>query len=162
MNRIALLELADFLETLDPERFDITTWRKPGRKKVGYVSDESLLNDSNTVACPVGWGCLLKSWKAVGLYIDKFEVKQEYLKNPLSTPHVMSMVKLRSNPELDSYEAVQEGLNLYPRMAEVLFDCSNYADEELTDPETVAERIREFCAASEDELQNLIFAYDDH
>lgn len=162
MNRIALLELADFLEALDPERFDITTWRKPGRKKVGYVSDESLLNDINTVACPVGWGCLLKSWKEAGLYIDRFEVKQEYLEHFLSKPHVMSMVKLRSNPELDSYEAVQAGLHLYPRMAEVLFDYNNYADEEFTSPETVAERIREFCSSSEDELQNLILTYDDH
>ena len=34
MNRIALLELADFLETLDLERFDITTWPKPERKKL--------------------------------------------------------------------------------------------------------------------------------
>ncbi|MFD1437822.1 hypothetical protein HLH14_14170 [Acinetobacter sp. ANC 4282] len=47
-------------------------------------------------------------------------------------------------------------------MAEVLFDYSNYADEEFTGPETVAERIREFCKAPEDELQNLIFTYDDH
>ncbi|MCM1933970.1 hypothetical protein [Acinetobacter radioresistens] len=162
MNRIALLELADFLEALNPERFDITTWRKLGKKKVGYVSDESLLNDFNTVACPVGWGCLLKSWKEAGLYIDRFEVKQEYLEHSLSKPHVMSMVKLRSNPELDSYEAVQAGLHLYPRMAEVLFGCNNYADEEFTSPETVAERIREFCSASEDELQNLILTYDDH
>ncbi len=68
----------------------------------------------------------------------------------------------RSHPELHSYEAVQEGLNLYPRMAQVLFDYSNYADEEFTGPETVAERIRGFCRASEDELQNLIFTYDDH
>lgn len=161
MNKIALLELADFLETLDPERFDITTWRKPERKKVGYVSDESLLNDSNTVACPVGWGCLLKSWKAAGLYIDRFEVKQEYLQNPLSIPHVMSMVKLRGNPELDSYEAVQEGLDLYPRMAEILFDGDNYADEEYTDAITVAERIRELCAVSDDQLPDLVRSYDD-
>lgn len=162
MNRIALLELADFLETLDPQRFDITTWQKPEKKKAGYVSDENLLNDFNTVACPVGWGCLLKSWKEAGLYIDRFEVKQEHLEHPLSKPHVMSMVKFRSNPELDSYEAVRGGLNLYPRMAEVLFDYSNYADEEFTGPETVAERIGEFCRATEDELQNLILTYDDH
>lgn len=161
MNKIALLELADFLENLDPQRFDITTWRRPERKKVGYVSDESLLKDSNTIACPVGWGCLLDSWKAVGLYIGKFEVKQEYLPNPLSTPHVMSMVKLKSNPELDSYEAVEQGLDLYPRMAEVLFAGDNYADEEYTGPVNVAERIRELCAVSDDQLPDLVRSYDD-
>ena len=69
MNRKALLELADFLETLDPKRFDIRTWRMPSKGKPGFVSDEQLLNDQQTVACPVGWGCLLDSWKQAGLLL---------------------------------------------------------------------------------------------
>ena len=35
-----LLELADFLEKLDPNRFDIRTWRRPSKDSVGFVSDE--------------------------------------------------------------------------------------------------------------------------
>jgi len=73
-----------------------------------------------------------------------------------------AIVKWKGNPAIDSYEAIQAGLNLPSRMAEVLFDYNNYADEELTGPETVAERIREFCKAPDDELQKLICAYDDH
>ena len=37
-----LLELADFLEKLDPNRFDIRTWRRPSKDSVGFVSDEQL------------------------------------------------------------------------------------------------------------------------
>jgi len=47
-------------------------------------------------------------------------------------------------------------------MAEVLYDYSNYVDEEFTSSETVAERIREFCEAPDNELQDLICVYDDH
>ena len=54
------------------------------------------------------------------------------------------------------------GLNLLPRMTEVLFDYNNYVDEEFTEAKTVAKRIREFCSTPEEELQNLIYDYDDH
>lgn len=56
MRKDLLLELADFLEKLDPSRFDIRTWRRPTKNTVGFVSDDQLLTDSNTVACPIGWG----------------------------------------------------------------------------------------------------------
>lgn len=49
-----LLELASFLETLDPNRFDIRTWRRPSKNSVGFVSDDELLTDCNTVACAIG------------------------------------------------------------------------------------------------------------
>lgn len=40
-----LLTLADFLESLNPNRFDIQTWRRPTKNSVGFVSDEKLLSD---------------------------------------------------------------------------------------------------------------------
>lgn len=162
MRKDLLLELADFLEKLDSSRFDIRTWRRPDRKSVGFVSDEQLNINCNTVACAVGWAATLPSWKEAGFYVGHLEVRAEDLGSVSSKPHIMSMIRWKGNPEVESYDAVQQGLDLYPRMAEVLFDYNNYADEELTEPETVAERIREFCAASEDELQNLIYTYDDH
>ncbi|EPF69346.1 hypothetical protein [Acinetobacter indicus] len=161
MRKDLLLELADFLQKLDPSRFDIRTWRRPDRKSVGFVSDEQLHSDCNTVACAVGWAATLPGWKKAGFYVGQLEVRAEDLSSAFSQPHTMSMIRWKGNPETDSYEAVRQGLDLYPRMAEVLFDYNNYADEEFTDPETVAERIREFCAASEAELQNLICSYDD-
>ena len=45
MRKELLLELADFLEKLEPHRFDIRTWRRPTKSTVGYVSDEQLLTD---------------------------------------------------------------------------------------------------------------------
>lgn len=162
MRKDLLLELSEFLEKLDPDRFDIRTWRRPSKKTVGFVSDEALLTDCNTVACAIGWATTLTSWKDAGFYIDALEITQEQLSHPMSKPYTMAIVKWKGNSAIDSYDAIHAGLNLPVRMAEVLFDYNNYADEELTDPETVAERIREFCATSEDELQDLIFTYDDH
>ena len=68
----------------------------------------------------------------------------------------MSLVKTKLNDELDSYEAVDISLKLYPGMAAVLFNPDNYADEEYTDAKTVAERIRDFCLISEDNIVNTI------
>lgn len=162
MRKDLLLELASFLETLDPNRFDIRTWRRPSKNSVGFVSDEELLKDCNTVACAIGWAATLPNWKNAGFYMGTLEIIQEHLNHSLSKPYTMAIIKWGGNKETDSYQALQEGLDLPDRMAEVLFDYHNYADEEFTDPETVAERIREFCAIHEDELQNLICTYDDH
>lgn len=161
MNKNALLELASLLDDLDPQRFDIRTWRMPSRGKPGFVSDEQLMNDPNTVACPVGWGCLLDSWKQAGLFIDGFEVEAKHLSNPLSLPHVMSLVKTKKDGELDSYEAVDYSLELYPGMASVLFNPDNYADGIYTDAKIVAERIREVCCVADEEIVDLILSYSD-
>lgn len=162
MRKDLLLELANFLENLDPNRFDIRTWRRPSKNSVGFVSDEELLTDCNTVACAIGWAATLQNWKNAGFYVDTLEITQEYLSHSLSKPYTMAIIKWSGNTKVDSYQAIQEGLDLPDRMAEVLFDYHNYADEEFTDPETVAERIREFCTVHEEELQNLICNYDDH
>ncbi len=39
-----LLELADFLEKLDPNRFDIRTWRRPTKDSVLCISSNKALN----------------------------------------------------------------------------------------------------------------------
>ncbi|MCA4814125.1 hypothetical protein [Acinetobacter towneri] len=161
MNKVALLELASLLDDMEPKRFDMRTWRMPVRGKPGFVSDEQLINDTNTVACPVGWGCLLESWKQVGLFIDRFEVKAEHLSSPLSTPHLMSLVRTRLNDDLDSYEAVDYSLDLYPGTASVLFDPDNYADGDLTEAWVVADRIREICNLEEGDIMNYVVSYSD-
>lgn len=154
-----LLTLADFLESLNPNRFDIQTWRRPTKDSVGFVSDEKLLSDCNTVACAIGWAVTLPQWKESGFYMDTLNVTKEHLSHPLSTPYTMAIVKWKGNPQVDSYEAIQEGLNLPIGMAEVLFDYHNYADEEFTDAQTVAERIREFCNTPSEQLLELVLSY---
>ena len=73
----------------------------------------------------------------------------------------MAIIKWKGHPDIDSYDALQAGLNLPIGMAEVLFDFNNYADEEYTDGKTVAERIREFCNTPSEELINLVVSYTD-
>ena len=88
-----LLELADFLDKLDPNRFDIRTWRRPSKDSVGFVSDEQLLTDCNTVACAIGWAVTLPKWKDAGFYMDTLDISKEHMNNPLSTPYTMAIVK---------------------------------------------------------------------
>lgn len=46
-----LLELADFLEKFDPNRFDIRTQRRSSKNSVGFVNDEQLVTDCKMVTC---------------------------------------------------------------------------------------------------------------
>lgn len=161
MRKDLLIELADFLEKLDPNRFDIRTWRRPTKSSAGFVSDEQLLADCNTVACAIGWAVTLPTWKDAGFYIDTLDITKEHLSSPLSRPYTMAIVKWQGNPNIDSYDALQVGLNLPIGMAEVLFDYPNYADEEYTDAKTVAERIREFCNTPKEKLLDLVISYTD-
>ncbi|WP_180056157.1 MULTISPECIES: hypothetical protein [unclassified Acinetobacter] len=156
-----LLELADFLDKLDPNRFDIRTWRRPSKDSVGFVSDEQLLTDCKTVACAIGWAVTLPKWKDAGFYMDTLDITKEHMNNPLSTPYTMAIVKWQGDSDIDSYDALQAGLNLPIGMAEVLFDFNNYADEEFTSAQTVAERIREFCSTPSEELMDLVVSYTD-
>lgn len=71
----------------------------------------------------------------------------------------MAVVKWKGNPQINSYEAIQESLDLPIGMAEVLFDYNNYADEEFTDARTIAERIQEFCKTLSEELLELGHSY---
>lgn len=82
----------------------------------------------------------LPSWKDAGFYMDKLDITKEHLSNPLSTPYTMAIIKWKGNPNTDSYNAIQEGLNLPNGMAQVLFELDNYADEGYTPSFVVAER----------------------
>ena len=93
--------------------------------------------------------------------MDTLDITEEHLNNPLSTPYTMAIVKWQGNPDIDSYDALQAGLNLPLGLAEVLFDYHNYADEEYTDGRTIAERIREFCSTPPEEILEFIVSYTD-
>lgn len=49
MNMDKLLKLADFLETVPPERFDIFNWASEGFSE----------SKCDTAACAAGWACVL-------------------------------------------------------------------------------------------------------
>lgn len=93
--------------------------------------------------------------------MDTLDITKEHLNNPLSTPYTMAIVKWQSNSAIDSYDALQVRLNIPIGMAEVLFDFNNYADEEFTNAQTVAERIRKFCNTPSEELMDLVVSYTD-
>ena len=80
---------------------------------MGFVSDEQLQNDCNTVACAIEWAAMLPSWIEVGFYIDQLEVEAKHLSSPLSQPHNMSMIRWKGNPKIDSYEGIQDRLKSF-------------------------------------------------
>lgn len=56
MNVERILQLADFIEKLPPERFDITLWIYAPRCLASY---EELIQDCGTCACIGGWTQIL-------------------------------------------------------------------------------------------------------
>lgn len=56
MNIERILQLADFIEKLSPERFDISLWIKaPDR----FLTNQQLIHDCGTCACIGGWAQML-------------------------------------------------------------------------------------------------------
>ena len=121
-----LLELADFLEKLDPNRFDIRTWRRPSKDSVGFVSDEQLVTDCKTVACAIGWAVTLPNWKDAGFYMDRLDITKEHLSSPLSKPYTMAIIKWKGNPDIDSYDALRKQVTFWRLATAVLsqYSCS--------------------------------------
>jgi hypothetical protein len=130
MNKERLLTLAAFLDTVEPAKFDLKTWRIkteiPVEGAAGvYFEAKSDVTDSElegcgTTACAVGWACLMP----------------EFIKEGLSYKN--------HSPTYDkstSWEAVTRFFGISYREADVLFAVSCY-ESCKAGPHEVAERIR--------------------
>jgi hypothetical protein len=62
--RRLLLLLADFLDKLDPARFDYTDW-------VGDSWEGKQDLSCGTTACAMGWACTMPEFRALGLRLGK-------------------------------------------------------------------------------------------
>lgn len=103
MNTKRLLKLAEFLETVPEERFDLSNWAT------------GKLEDCNTAACAVGWACAIPEFKEAGLY--------------LVIPEDADLCCCPKFCNLCGFDAVQSFFDLTRDQAEV-FDVVHYLDRD--------------------------------
>lgn len=118
-----LLQLADFLETLGPERFDLQWWAYNGFSP----------NKCGTTACAVGWATTIPAFKKAGLKLYRDYDDGLY---PIYKTY-------------DSWDAVKVFFKLSMKDAEWLFNSGYYPVEQNNNPKYVAKRIREFVTERE-------------
>jgi hypothetical protein len=85
MNKIRLLILAKFLDTVPEHKFDLNSWRTTSvgvslSFKNGAVSNKQLANmDCGTAGCAVGWACAIPEFQAQGLTWNEKGRSPEFL-----------------------------------------------------------------------------------
>lgn len=123
MNKERLLTLANFLETVRPEKFNMALWG----------SDK----ECGAAGCACGWAAQIPEFKTLGLHLDASETESLVL----------------AYGELYGFRAAQDffGFGLRTETYK-LFDPSCYQTEDGAEynptPHEVAERIRETVAAA--------------
>ena len=115
-----LLKLADLIDALQPEQFDLETWQQSGDTGCG------------TVACAIGWACLSKEFPNLSLMLTS-----DYRIVPMT----LSLEKVT----LTGWSAVEDYFDLLPSIAIWLFGPDCYSRERRT-PAVVANRIRAYAS----------------
>lgn len=125
MNVDRLLKLADFLESVPPERFNLRRWAD-----VGFSPD-----NCGTAACAIGWATTifpeLRLSSTAGSVYD-LELNEMGLYGDDSMP--------------EGWDLVQSFFDLGWADARILFEEDSYPRRPKTTPIMVADRIRQFVA----------------
>lgn len=133
MNTKLLSILADFLDTVPEEKFDLNHWidEEPntGEVMLHQLEIYEKLKDRScgTTGCAIGWACTIPEFVEAGLQYD-----------PL-----MGQPFLQDDPKIVSFQAVAEVLGLDKEEVESLFLADNYPEDEQS-PKHVATKIRLF------------------
>jgi hypothetical protein len=75
MDSERLLKLADFLETVDPDRFYYGNW--VGTRRFPWMGDPDMT--CGTTACALGWATQIPEFRAAGLELVKLEGNSDKL-----------------------------------------------------------------------------------
>jgi hypothetical protein len=120
MSRKRLLILANFLDTVPEEKFNLESWRDCS--PFSNRSDDALLDTAcGTTGCAVGWACVIPELKAEGL---SWQDNPQYMK-------------------YSSWLAVQRFFDISDEVSQVLFSDSKYSLHHRG-PKNVANRIRNY------------------
>jgi hypothetical protein len=133
MEQAKLLRLADFLDDLLPEQFNLHSWVTKGNP---------LEHRCGAICCAVGWACLL--FKDEGLTLRD--------KGPSWRASARFVPILAGQPDGDvawAWENVEQFFNITEEQAGHLFAEDSYPDGAATHPKEVATRIRNFVAGDE-------------
>ena len=125
-----LLRLAEFLDSLPPEKFDLAYW-----------GDQS--SPCGTVACACGWACLLPEFQAEGLKVNIYtEDEKRYATGTFAPVYGSNR----------GVEAMMEFFDISSDDFDDLFLDDSYPEYDRggkTPPSDVAERIRHFVSREE-------------
>lgn len=124
MNTDRLLKLADRLDTVPPDRFDLDAWFQ------SFTEDEC-----GTAACAVGWACTIPEFNAAGFRAEMSD--DGYCLCPQYIP-------ADTGPVYTSWAAVREFFGLTQPEADRLFFAGSYPLDSDPTPAEVAARIRGF------------------
>jgi hypothetical protein len=116
-----LLKLADFLDALPRESFNLATWFRE--------------TDCGTVACAAGWACTIPAFKRAGLRIAKSE-------SPHHAPQVIPTLTDAAGETYFGFDACAEFFGLLMGDSYHLFGPDEYRTGRRTTPKAVAKRIR--------------------
>lgn len=122
MNKERLLRLADFLDGLKPDQFDIRDW-------VSVVGKDGTVGGCGTVACAIGWATTLPEFREAGLQ----------LKLDTESPGGRIVFRLYTG-----FHAISEFFNIHSSDALRLFFDSLDADHYPVRPVHVANAIRNY------------------
>lgn len=74
-----LLKLADFLENLPRENFDLDTWWSPAQSHVNnFTKFKKNPHFCGTTACAAGWACTIPSFKRAGLTVKTTSIAGQF------------------------------------------------------------------------------------
>lgn len=152
MNVDRLNKLANLLDTVPPEKFDLNYWGLVSKvARVPNTLDISK-DECGTVACACGWACTIPEFREAGLYLGRTamlsyssEYVLKYTTTSLTVP--VGKVTYQGIPAAARFFAISED------QAEDLFYSSSYfavnnedEDAAAISPAMVAARIRKLIA----------------
>lgn len=122
MNKERLLKLADYLETVPPEKFDMGTWITG--EEIPGKSDEGNLLECGSAGCALGWATMVPEFREAGLFF-----------------HRTSIVFC----EHDSFRAAEAFFGLDSHDSQLIFSSLEYPGGR-SEPSEVSARIRDLVA----------------
>ena len=139
MKKRRLLKLADFLDTVPRNKFDIGRWFSPvGEGAVFPVGEIPVVGACNTTACAAGWATTIPTFKRAGLHLEPSERYGVDGETGL-------VVMIPAYGDLRTQLALEAFFGLPGRLAEFIFMPIGYRNGYAT-PKEVAKKIRRVVA----------------
>lgn len=121
MNKERLLKLAEFLDAVPKEQFNLGQWTSDGS-----------VGSCGTTACACGWATTIPEFREAGLRLEK---QSDYFGESF---HALVYEQLKN------WDAVELFFGISFDDACRLFYEGAYPDEDVNNPRAVADRIRDF------------------
>ena len=155
MHKERLLALAEYLEGVDPQRFNLASWASP--KDEDQMLEEFVIRDEHDrvigyqratcgfTACAVGHAVAVPMLREAGLGLRFQRMWNRDYSGTFATP-TLTVEAEGETQVFEDWEAVEELFDIDITDAHYLFSPDSYDYSQLRNPKVVAERIREIVA----------------